>query len=94
MHPVKINLSCPACSKPLMSRVAKLCSWCSAPVPDALRFTSEEIAQIQASEADAIKRRELVEQALAVQHAKQGVPSVTGIIARSVVVAAIIKSGQ
>ena len=84
--------SCPACSKPLMSRVAKLCSWCSAPVPDALRFTPEEIAAIHASEAAAKKKLELMEHAQAVQDGKQEVQNLAGEVVGGAIVAAIVKS--
>lgn len=47
--------ACPTCSKPLMSRMAKLCSWCSAPIPDVLRFTPVEIQRIHTEEAAAKK---------------------------------------
>jgi hypothetical protein len=75
-----------------MSRVAKLCSWCSAPVPDALRFTPEEIATIHASEAAAKRKLELIEHARAIQNGKQEVQNLAGEVAGSAIIAAIVKN--
>lgn len=84
--------NCPACSKPLMSRVAKLCSWCSAPVPETLRFTPGEIAAIHAGEAAAKKKLGSIEHARAVQDGKQAVQNLAGEAAGASIVAAIVKN--
>jgi len=52
---------CPACSRPILSRRNKLCSFCEKPLPAELLFTAAEVAAIEAAEREraiAIKLRE------------------------------------
>jgi hypothetical protein len=63
-----------------MSRMAKSCSWCSAPIPDTLRFSPEEIQQIHAEETAAKQRLEGVEQDRAVKEGQQAIQKVVGEI--------------
>jgi hypothetical protein len=52
---------CPACSRAILSRRNKLCSFCQEPLPAELLFTQAEIEKIEAAEREralARKRRE------------------------------------
>jgi predicted amidophosphoribosyltransferase len=41
---------CPACSRAILSRRSKLCSFCGEPLPAELLFTPAQIAKIEAAE--------------------------------------------
>jgi predicted amidophosphoribosyltransferase len=41
---------CPACSRAILSRRNKLCSFCGEPLPAELLFTPAQIAKIEAAE--------------------------------------------
>jgi predicted amidophosphoribosyltransferase len=43
---------CPACSRPILSRRNKLCSFCQAPLPAELLFTQAEIEEREAAERE------------------------------------------
>jgi hypothetical protein len=52
---------CPACSRAILSRRNKLCSFCGNPLPAELLFTPAEVEKIEAAEREralASKRRE------------------------------------
>jgi hypothetical protein len=51
--------------------MAKLCSWCSAPIPDALRFTPAEIQRIDTEEAAARNALENMEKNRALEKGKK-----------------------
>ena len=74
---------CPSCSKGLLSRIAKTCSWCGAEIPDELRLTEEEIKEIDKEHADA--RRALGEQRERNQPKKKalihGIADIAGLLA-------------
>lgn len=48
-----MTFCCPACEKPLLSRLSPLCSHCGARVPVELLFSPAEKARIEAGEARA-----------------------------------------
>ena len=64
---------CPACAKRLMSRIAKLCSWCGAPIPNSLRLSPEEIRQVHAEDAAAKEKLEALEEKRAVADGKKAI---------------------
>jgi len=41
-----MNYQCPKCQRALYNRRLTHCGFCGAPIPDELRFTSEEIAKL------------------------------------------------
>jgi hypothetical protein len=43
---------CPACSRSILSRRNKLCSFCGAPLPAELLFTRAEVEQREAAERE------------------------------------------
>jgi predicted amidophosphoribosyltransferase len=52
---------CPACSRAILSRRNKLCSFCGKPLPAELLFTPAEVEEIEAAEREralARKRRD------------------------------------
>ena len=53
-----MKYKCPSCGKPLVSRVAPLCSFCGARLPAELLFTKEEKARFEADESRARKALE------------------------------------
>lgn len=54
-----------------MSRIAKLCSWCGAAIPDSLRLSAEEIRRVQVEEAAAKDKLKAMEDARAVRDEKK-----------------------
>jgi predicted amidophosphoribosyltransferase len=57
----KMAYYCPACSRAILSRRNKLCSFCGKPLPAELLFTPAEVEKIEAAEREralARKRRE------------------------------------
>jgi uncharacterized Zn finger protein (UPF0148 family) len=55
-----MKYKCPACGKPLVSRVSPLCSYCGARLPAEMLFTKEEKERI---EADDLRARKALEEA-------------------------------
>jgi hypothetical protein len=47
-----MRLCCPACSRPVLSRRTKQCSFCQKPLPAELLFTPAEIEQVEAAERE------------------------------------------
>ena len=45
-------MNCPACQRPLYNRRLKKCGFCDAPIPEELRFTPEEIAELDRRTAE------------------------------------------
>lgn len=45
-------MNCPACQRPLYNRRLDRCGYCSAPIPEELRFTPEEIAELDRRTAE------------------------------------------
>jgi hypothetical protein len=54
-----MRLRCPTCSRPILSRRNKLCSFCQKPLPAELLFTLAEVEMIEAAEAERKLLREL-----------------------------------
>ena len=52
-----MKVHCPSCAKVLYSRRLKHCGLCGAEIPEALRFTAEEIAALDRSLAESAARR-------------------------------------
>jgi hypothetical protein len=52
-----MKVHCPSCDKVLYSRRLKHCGFCGAEIPEALRFTAEEIAALDRSLAESAARR-------------------------------------
>ncbi len=50
---------CPACSRSILSRRNKLCSFCGAPLPAELLFTQAEVEAIEAAERQRALARKL-----------------------------------
>jgi uncharacterized Zn finger protein (UPF0148 family) len=50
---------CPACSRPILSRRNKLCSFCQEPLPAELLFTPAEVQEIEAAERERALARKL-----------------------------------
>ncbi len=44
--------NCPKCHRILYNRRLKSCGFCGAPIPEALRFTPEETAKLEAKVAE------------------------------------------
>lgn len=61
MEPQTTPPKCPSCARGLLSRIAKLCSWCGAHIPDSIRYTPAELAVILAEEAEAQAARDAAE---------------------------------
>ena len=53
---------CPACSRAILSRRNKLCSFCGAPLPAELLFTPAEVEEIEAAERERALARKLREE--------------------------------
>src|SRR3954464_15010588 len=52
------TMNCPACQRPLYNRRLERCGYCDATVPGELRFTPEEIAELdRKAEELALERR-------------------------------------
>ena len=45
-------MNCPACQRPLYNRRLEKCGYCSAPIPEELRFTKEEIEELDRKTAE------------------------------------------
>lgn len=56
-----MNLACPACKKPLLSRHSPLCSFCGVKLPAELLFTPEEKKRIEADEKKTTERLEQIQ---------------------------------
>ncbi len=52
-----MKVHCPSCDKVLYSRRLKQCAFCGAEIPEALRFSAEEIAALDRSLAESAARR-------------------------------------
>jgi hypothetical protein len=52
-----MKVHCPSCAKVLYSRRLARCGFCGAEIPEALRFTAEEIAALDRSLAESATRR-------------------------------------
>jgi predicted amidophosphoribosyltransferase len=57
-HEAEMAYLCPACSRAILSRRNKLCSFCGKPLPADLLFTAAEIAKIEAAERERAIARE------------------------------------
>jgi uncharacterized Zn finger protein (UPF0148 family) len=53
---------CPACSRPILSRRNKLCSFCGKQLPPELLFTPAEVEKIEAAERERALARKLREE--------------------------------
>jgi hypothetical protein len=56
-----MNLVCPLCKKPLMSRHSPLCAFCGAKLPAELLFTPGEKKKIEAEEKVTAERLERIQ---------------------------------
>lgn len=65
-------MNCPACHRPLYNRRLKACGYCGAVVPEELRFTPEEIAELdrEAAELELKRRLRAIEDKLDKANAK------------------------
>ena len=52
-----MNHNCPNCQRVLYNRRLKNCGFCGAPIPENLRFTSEEIAALERKMAELEEQR-------------------------------------
>jgi len=52
-----MNYHCPKCQRALYNRRLTHCGFCGAPIPDELRFTSEEIAKLDREMAELDEQR-------------------------------------
>jgi len=62
---------CPSCKRVLYNRRLKSCGFCGAPIPDELRFSSEEIAALDRKIAELEKRRNRREREMAEEAEKK-----------------------
>ena len=58
---VKMAYHCPACSRKILSRRNKLCSFCGEPLPAEVLFTPAEVEEIEAAERERALARKLRE---------------------------------
>jgi uncharacterized protein YecE (DUF72 family) len=56
---------CPSCKRVLYNRLLKHCGFCSAQIPESLRFTPEEIATLERKVAELEEQRVQRERAAA-----------------------------
>ncbi len=45
-------MNCPTCQRPLYNRRLHKCGYCQAPIPEEMRFTKEEIAELDRRTAE------------------------------------------
>jgi hypothetical protein len=62
-HEAKMAYRCPACTRAILSRRNKLCSFCGEPLPAELLFTATEIEVIEAAERERALASKLREEA-------------------------------
>jgi hypothetical protein len=61
-HEVKMAYHRPACSRTILSRRNKLCSFCQKPLPAELLFTPAEVEEIEATQRKRALARKLREE--------------------------------
>jgi hypothetical protein len=66
-----MKVHCPSCDKVLYSRRLARCGFCGAEIPEALRFTAEEIAALDRSLAESAARRKENEREFEEREAKR-----------------------
>lgn len=66
-----MKVHCPSCDKVLYSRRLARCGFCGAEIPEALRFTEEEIAALDRSLAESAARRKENEREFEEREAKR-----------------------
>ena len=66
-----MKVHCPSCDKVLYSRRLARCGFCGAEIPEALRFTEEEIAALDRRLAESAARQEENEREFEEREAKR-----------------------